>query len=533
MGMKFIRGLIYPEANFGNGRGTPYRMKWFYEFWGFCVNGTASTTVPGGFAANNGVVMPTNFTGGTSLMASGTDGSHPAISGELFSGDCIFTANASSPFTIDMVGKALVMWKPNSDSSEDSIYLITRVLSPTQIQININTGGIPNATTKHPSMTARTNVNYRVVDMYTGFLALYSQSVQGGKYMVIDTDASSINPGQANSKIQLCMRPAWSATYPGDAQVYITLAGTGLWDGTPTAVSSVTNTTPISVTTAAPHGYETGQTVSITDVGGAVFANGSFVISVTGANTFTLDGTAGAGGTYTSGGTIYNGFPNDGYAGIYVANPESGAAYTGGLPSITMIADKTFAICHIREQDVFQNGNHFGFHFEIPTRLYPQGQDLHPVAFMHEAQNQGWLYTTGSTTSYGGGFRMRTHSADTSTIRTYRTLVKSLFGDGTLAFPTYSDSGGQGTFGQRLIDYRIGYNTIAGTIPMSDAILAQTGTANQFSLARVRLRTVKFTGVHVPKHHIIGLNGEFIQMTNGICWPWDNTIIPHQLLLFG
>lgn len=536
MGMKFIRGMIYPNANAG-GRGVSWRMKWTYEFWGFCINGTSSVTVPGGFAANNGVVMPTNFTGGTSLMASGTDGSHPAVTGDLFSGDMVFTS-ASATFSPTMVGKALVIWKPNSNSSEDSIYVITRVINSTQLQVNINTGGTPDPVTKHPTMTARTNVNYRVVDMETGATA----GISNGAFMVLETDASSINAGQGNSQIFMNHQAEThqnTSNYGGGVSAWagIGISGSGSWDGSSMSVQTTTGAgvSPITVTTATPHPYVTGQFVAITGVNGNTNANGIFQVTSTGSTTFQLTGglsgwsswpgtlgTTTGNGTYTSGGTIYNAFQNDGYSCAFGLNPNTSQAYTSGQTAVTMIGDKTFLIAHIREQDLFQFNLYYWYHFEIPTRLYPTHQDRHPVAFMWNAFGQGGVTTSSTGNGYGGGYIMRTHNADPFPARSYRTLVKAMRGDGT-----------PDVFGQNLSDYRIGYNTIAGTIPISDACLSLAGVANQYQLARCRLRTVKFTGTHVPKHHRIGLNGEFIQLQNGVCWPWDNTIQPLQLLLFG
>jgi hypothetical protein len=533
MGMKFIRGLIYPNANAG-GRGVAWRLKWIYEFWGFCVNGTSSTTVPGGFATPNGVVAPADFTGGTSLMASGTDGSHPAVSGNLFSGDCVFTS-ASANFTVAMAGKALVIWKPNSDSSEDSIYVITRVISSTQLMININTGGTPNASTKHPSMTARTSVNYRVVDMEAGSNSLTSPASAQGTFLVLNLDAASVNPGQGNaqgqSQIQLVhtSRGSLNDTWQSFG---LSWGGTGLWNGSSLSVTAATNASPIVITTATPHGYTTGQTVSIVGGAGNVIMNGQWTITVTGPTTFSLTGSTGN-GTYTGGATVYNAFPNDGYQGVFTYGMAQAASYTSGQTCINMIADKTFIIAHLREQDLFQSNARLAIHIEIPERLYPQGVDLHPVAVLAETIFTGSLYTTSSTLSYGGGFLMRTHSGDPTNIRAFRTLTKSLYADGTYPNSSGGSPSGQGTFGQSTSDYRIGYNTIAGTIPMAEGLLSQSGIANQYSFARARLRTVRFTGTHVPPHHRLGLNGEFIQLQNGICWPWDNTIMPQQLLLFG
>lgn len=540
--MHFIRGMIYPNPNSPGsiGRGMTWRMKWIYEFWGFCVNGTASTTTPGGFASNNGVVFPTDFTGGTSLMAHGTDGYHPVASGDLFSGDLVFTS-MSATFTNAMVGKALVMWKPNSNSSEDSIYLITRVINSNQLLININTGGTPNPSTKHPSMTARSGVNYRVVDMVAGHEAATVTSALGS-FMVLELDAASVNPGQGNaqgkSQIQFVSNSRGSGSDFG-TNFWIGFGGSGQWIGSPLSITSATNTNPIVITTASPHGYVTGQTVTVVGGGGNLQMNVIRMITVTGPTTFTLDGVAGN-GTYTGGGIVYSGFPNDGYQGVTGYTMSSGAAYTGGQTCINMIADKTFMIAHIREQDLFQSNSRLCIHVEVPKRLYPEGVDQHPLAILGETANTGSLYTSSSTLSYGGGWLMRSHPSDPQTFqsagtRNFRTLTKSMFGDGT--FPNSVGTAGtlfnQGIFGQSISDYRLGYNTVAGTVPMADGLLSVTGVSNQFSFARVRLRTVKFTGTHVPSHHRLGLNGEFIQLQNGICWPWDNTIIPHQILLFG
>jgi hypothetical protein len=66
-------------------------------------------------------------------------------------------------------------------------------------------------------------------------------------------------------------------------------------------ITGATNATPIAITCTA-HGYSTGDTVVIASVGGNTAANGTWEITSTGADTFTLDGSAGN-AAYTSGGT--------------------------------------------------------------------------------------------------------------------------------------------------------------------------------------------------------------------------------------
>lgn len=523
MGLHFVRGLIYPNPNTG-GLGIVWRFKWMYEFWGFCINGNADPINPGGFAA---VLFPANFTGGTNLLASGSDGYNNAVLGNQVSGDCDFFTQSSSNFTPSMVGKAITIWVPGSGSSMDSVYLITRVVSGNHLVFNVNTGGTPDPVTKHPTMTARTGVYYRVNDMYSAANAGFVQN-NFGSSLVFNINGALINPGQGNAQgySQLQMSTYHSnSTFifnnPSWEDLQFTFGSSGQWNGTTFSVSTASNTTPITVTTSTNHNLLSGQTVTITGVNGNWATNGSWNIAVTAPNQFTLTGSAGV-GAYTSGGTVYNAFPADGYSGITTIGQSTGAGYTAGQTCVNMIGDPTMLIAHIREQDVFQTNKRSAFYFEVPQRLYPGAADLHPLVAMNENINTGSIYTSSTTASYGGGFVMRSHESDATPIRAHRTLVKAFRGDGT-----------PDVFGQNLSNYLIGYNTVAGSVPQSNGILGLPGVANQFALARCQLRSCIFTGTHIPSYHRIGTNGSFIQIQNGICWPWDNTIIPQQLLLYG
>lgn len=72
--------------------------------------------------------------------------------------------------------------------------------------------------------------------------------------------------------------------------------------GSPLTITAATNASPIAITTSAAHGLATGMFVRISGVVGNLAANGVFVITNTGASTFTLNGSTGS-GAYTSGGT--------------------------------------------------------------------------------------------------------------------------------------------------------------------------------------------------------------------------------------
>lgn len=71
-------------------------------------------------------------------------------------------------------------------------------------------------------------------------------------------------------------------------------------------VTAATNATPIAITTATAHGLSTGNFVSISGVLGNTAANGTFVVTVTGSSTFTLNGSTGN-AAYVSGGIVEGG----------------------------------------------------------------------------------------------------------------------------------------------------------------------------------------------------------------------------------
>ena len=66
-------------------------------------------------------------------------------------------------------------------------------------------------------------------------------------------------------------------------------------------ITGASNTSPIEITLTS-HGYLNGDTVLMASVGGNTNANGTYTITKTGTNTFTLNGTTGN-HAYTSGGT--------------------------------------------------------------------------------------------------------------------------------------------------------------------------------------------------------------------------------------
>lgn len=109
------------------------------------------------------------------------------------------------------------------------------------------------------------------------------------------------------------------------------------------SITAATNASPISITTSSNHGFATGDIVQIQSAGGNTAANGTWIITVTGLNTFTLDNSTGN-GTYTSGGLVQNA----NYRAVKLASNTQTAlisdVYLGWTAAngSTLIADTTY-----------------------------------------------------------------------------------------------------------------------------------------------------------------------------------------------
>jgi len=200
---------------------------------------------------------------------------------------------------------------------------------------------------------------------------------------------------------------------------------------------------------------------------------------------------------------------------------QSGNLFNGSpatTMAVTMAADPGFFWMHFK--DVNSGDGSSYIHVEIPTRLYPSASDTNPmVALNRGGVFNGSVYVITNSNAGGNisrGFLMK---GTDGAVRTHYALSKSLFGDGTP------------NFGTQLTDVRLAFNTIRGTVLASDCVLSLPAVTNQYSLGRVKLRTIKFTSTPLPGFHRFGTAGgpQFINVQNGIAIIWDNTIIPQNL----
>jgi hypothetical protein len=213
--------------------------------------------------------------------------------------------------------------------------------------------------------------------------------------------------------------------------------------------------------------------------------------------------------------------PNNGQANTTQQQQNTTSA---GTMTITLIGDKDFMIGYGKDSN-HASSSGFHWHWEIPERLYTQAQDPNPfvVQLNGYSQNSASQFSsTGTTYGYGGGFVMR---CSDGVYRNWRTTVKALVGDGdtdrlvgnnNLARPP----------GNTLSDFRAGANQWTGTLVNSSGFLTLPGVAGQYSLARARLKKVRFANSFMKTFTRFTANGDWMLITQGVAVPWDKTVMP-------
>lgn len=429
MARKFCRTLLFTENNAT--RFVSYIMKFMYEFWGYCINSPATVSTPGGLASPTPSTFNVNFTEGTSVLASGTDG-------VTVNGQNTFTS-ATATFTQAMVGKYLTMWVSGSGSSDDSIYQILSVPNANTLVVNVANGGHPDPTTLHPVFTSRTSILYRVFD--PDIATASAGATTNGTYIVFQMTPSSgtlanPNTGQANSQIQLIIR-------------------------------------------------NSGQSIGLVCSPAATWTGSAFTDGTTEIN------------PVSNGGGMSNG---------------------GGFSAcvITMVGDLDGVFSYVRD-----NSSLAGYiNFEAPIRVMTQAQDPNPVA----------MGLDGVTGLYGTVFGASIHNHwmpnDVGVIQRHYILAKCINGDGpgVSQIPTGQMLG--------ISDTRIAYSAYRAGVLMSECLMHNPNTSH-FVIARAKLKNVRMVPGVIPNFHRLGPNGEYVHIQNGICIPWDNTILPITLAPLG
>lgn len=215
---KFVRAHFI-NVSTTNANSLRWLHKLMYEFWGFCINGSNDLRVPGGFAPVSGVLFPTNWENGPSvLFASGSDG-------VTQDGMPFFVAPSVNWTSASLLNKWLVVWKSGSSCRDDSIYPITQIINSSTIRLDMNHGGTAYTGSLKPSFTARSNVNYRVID-FSGSTGLAGYTADADGLVLNLSGAYLVNSGQVTPQCRTRIRTAVGSNLPN---VGLTLSSSGSW----------------------------------------------------------------------------------------------------------------------------------------------------------------------------------------------------------------------------------------------------------------------------------------------------------------
>lgn len=213
-------------------------------------------------------------------------------------------------------------------------------------------GTITNLTTSIPGVTGTNpgqlvgspaQSNAALVQACQAKQAARSPDGPSGAYVFFALQAASLLASEKLLNGDAIVVPAVTRskvyTTPGSGAVSCVVASAdGAIAGTTNvAVTAATNASPVAITTATAHGMSTGDVATVSGVRGNGGANVTSTVTVTGANSFTLDDSSGT-GAYVSGGVVECGFlgqidriiqanvvPNGVYAGTISATAATAA----------------------------------------------------------------------------------------------------------------------------------------------------------------------------------------------------------------
>ncbi len=243
------------------------------------------------------------------------------------------------------------------------------------------------------------------------------------------------------------------------------------------------------------------------------------------------EGTVGL--TFSPSGTWNGSAFTDGTSELLTALfPGSGSL---GEAEYTFIAQTDFLIAQVRgtvpgPQGGYSAGS--GFHIEVPQRMYSESVDPNPLAWVTWAN----LMPSQVAAVYYNGFQMIGYDGN---VHAWKTLVRSPMG--TLVRADYTGNAyGAGQWQQfGSPPYRfafINYDSFGQQFITTDGVLSLS-TPGQFSMARARLRRVRFTTADLPYGARLGDlitdTNAWVHVSNGVVWPWDDSIMPEGPWRFG
>lgn len=521
---------------------------------------------------------PQGFFEGSSVVAIGNDGVTSALGNTL-------TAASSTPFAQNMAGKHVVIWSPGPTTGTSASML---GLSLPQNTINVaNTMGFPSSgtvfvTTSNgiqtvtyasiPNTTVaalsngvilpQTTINvgsttgfptsgtFNIISTtgtqtvtYTGTTGTTFTGCTGGTGTLATGNAvtATFLTGCAGGTGTLALNASVSINQPStDDSIYRIVSvpsNTQLiivpFTGGTTDISTLKN----NLTSRGQLYYRVIDVVAASQLS---VANGNyFVANMPGAPNinsgqsvsqfqFLLRGSANAFGVFGMAGSPTGSWNGAAFTGSGSNAPLSErTTVTGSITGttsvapgfVTMIADTDFFFAHVK--DPTNSTSSLYFMATIPQRLYTQTQDPNLLAVLVGGNA---LNTSNGADSFCTSFGMVGFDGTT---RSHTLISRNLVGDTANA-----SVGTAYTVGFNLSTY-LAFQTKSTQVMMTDALMACTTTIGQFSFARARMRPFKLASSVLPLNYLVGDNGEFIHLANGLLFPWDNAIMPNPILAAG
>lgn len=202
---------------------------------------------------------------------------------------------------------------------------------------------------------------------------------------------------------------------------------------------------------------------------------------------------------------------------------SSGATEVG----FSLIAARGFFFFWLSGQHSTAGGNTPAayIHSEIPERLYPANIDPNPITSMGAYSTS--LDIDSTVHGYAGGWYI--HDVNERS-RRHRTIVKSPTND---HFDTAFTSDRLDTPAARMRNST--YDVHTDRIWMTEGLLYLGGIPGYFTLARCRLRSVRFISKIVPDNSLIGTDpgNQWYHIFRSILLPWDGAILPRPLDILG